>query len=128
MRKQLELDGVPPKRRPLIPEATQQGVVEKAEVPGAIDEVGPSIHLVELTDWFPDSKEPPCSGYWEVRETFDVHGKIIRHFYDSTKGQWPAFLDHVAKFEWRGLKAPAPGGYPYDLHQRPARRRIVLPD
>ncbi len=112
MRKQLELElNTQRKRVSLAPEAEQQGS-EEAES--------------GVTEWFPDTQEPPCSGYWEVRETFDHTGKIIRHFYDRSVGKWPEFLDCVAKFQWRGLKAPAAGGYPYDLHGPRVNRRAVL--
>lgn len=113
MRKQLELEGIPRKRVPLVAEAASKVAV--ADEPGE-------------TDWFPDTKEPPSSGYWDVLETFDGEGKIVRHFYDRKSGQWPDFLTQVAAFKWRGLKAPAPGGYPYNLDQARVRRRVITSD
>lgn len=126
MRTQLELEGIPRKRVSLIAESTDAPKAEESKA--MAQSIGSTkVYAIEMTDWFDDTSEPLYNGYYDVRETFDPAGKVTRYFYNRLQG-WPDSLAMSAKFQWRGLKAPAPGGYMYDLQPAKVRRAVLLPD
>lgn len=76
------------------------------------------------TDWFDISVPPTCSGYWEtLRPNQDP--KVLtpsphfdRLWYDAEQKQWRddrgGKLVYTNQY-WRGLVAPAVGGYTYQV-------------
>jgi hypothetical protein len=89
-------------------------------------------YLCQPSAWASITQKPPCNGFWELKIKYaDGSVREDMAFYKLVHG-WPdwiqaLFMSGKATITWRGLKAPAEGGYPYELHPT-ARRRIALAD
>lgn len=95
---------------------------------------------LELTDW--SRERPPCSGWWEIKQRVARAPDPMNYWYDAPSGNWfrgvPVTLSREARaiphgqlmgaFEWRGLRAPWPEGYSYELTRARFGQPIMVGD
>lgn len=82
-----------------------------------------------VTPW--SRERPPCSGYWELRQGKALYPDSTNWWYSAPLNKWhrgepqkismlARFVEHGALmqgYEWRGLRQPFPGSYPYVLER-----------
>lgn len=132
MSKQLELNDIPRKRVVMVTESTiapeEELVVDEqrqADRDAWLEELSRQ-EGIPLTDWFPEALLPEHDGYYEVRHAIHSNCVVTKVWFSKLFGTWGALVNSWVKFEWRGLRAPHPEGYPYKVEGARRSRAKLL--